>query len=148
MTKHLSSIWQDDRIRPYKIKKLTPMCIHKDKRFLTRDLPSIQSCGMFYPLLLYKVTEDFWFNKFVGSTKQDCDYLPPVINDDGFIWAVKMGSNRWEVANYLRYDSIDAIMFNNPNDCVKLGVWFRECDPLNNKNAPAYTGAYEYKNVI
>lgn len=147
MTMHLQSQWQDPRIKPYTLSKLTPMDLHKDERWRTRDLPRIQEHGLWYPLALYKVSPYWWHNTYSRWRPADCWHVPPIINEDGMIWAVKMGSNRYQCAVHLGYETIDAIMFDNSDDCVKLTVWFRECDPLNNKNAPAYTGAYGYDNA-
>lgn len=148
MTKHLQAKYRDSRIQPYELAKLTPMDLHSDERWRTRDLPRIIEQGLWYPLALYKVAPEWWNGPFTKWRPKNNRYVDPVINEDGFIWAIKMGSNRYQCAVHLGYNTIDAIMFDNANDCVKLTVWFRECDPLNNKNAPAYTGAYEYKNVI
>ena len=148
MTKHLQSKYQDPRIKSFELSKLTPMDLHNDARWLSRDLPSIISNGLYYPLMLYKVDPLWWHGPFTRWRPKDQKYVDPLVNEDGMIWAVKMGSNRYQCAVYLGYNSIDAIMFDNSDDCVKLAVWFRECDPLNNKDAPAYSGAYEYKNVI
>ena len=147
MTKHLQSKYRDPRIQPYELAKLTPMDLHSDERWCTRDLPRIVEYGLWYPLALYKVTPAWWHGSFAKWRPKNNRYIEPVVNEDGLIWAIKMGSNRYQCAVHLGYNTIDAIMFDNPNDCIKLTVWFRECDPLNNKDAP-YTGAYEYKNVI
>ena len=134
-------------MRSFELSKLTPMDLHSDERWKTRDLTSIRDNGMYYPIMLYKVTLDWWNNTFAGWRPKMQEYVDPRVNDDSMIWAIKMGSNRYQCAVYLGYDSIDSIMFDNPNDCVKLAVWFRECDPLNNKDAPPYTGAFGYDNA-
>lgn len=148
MTMHLQSQWRDPRIQPYALSKLTPMDLHRDQRWKTRDLPRIEEYGLWYPIMLYKITLDWWNGPFTKWRPKDCDYVDPVVNEDNMIWAIKMGSNRYQCAKYLGYNSIDAIMFDTSDDCVKLAVWYRECDPLNNKQCTAYTGAFEYKNVI
>lgn len=144
MNKNLSSKWRDSRIVPYKLDKLTPMDLHRDQRWRTRDLPSIEEHGLWYPIMLYKVTPDWWYEKFIMYPSTSVYYVDPVINEDNMIWAVKMGSNRYQCAVHLGYDTIDAIMFDNPNDCVKLAVWYRECNPLNNSNAQEYKGTFTY----
>lgn len=144
MTMHLISQYRDPRIKQYELKKLTPMDLHSDNRWQIRDLPSVITNGLWYPIALYKVTPEWWNGPFTKWRPKVNNYIDPVVNEDGLIWAVKMGSNRYQCAVHLGYDTIDAIMFDHPDDCVKLTVWFRECDPLNNKNAPAYTGAYGY----
>jgi hypothetical protein len=144
MTKNLRSKWQDNRVRSFELSKLTPMDLHSDERWKTRDLTSIRDNGMYYPIMLYKVTLDWWNDTFAGWRPKAQKYVDPIVNEDGMIWVIKMGSNRYQCASHLGYNCIDGIMFDNPNDCVKLAVWFRECDPLNNKNAPPYSGAYGY----
>lgn len=145
MTKHLSAKWQDPRIQSFKLSLLTPMDIHNDDRWITRDLPSIQLNGLYYPIILYKETLEWWDTKYKRWYSGLKRHATPVINDDGLIHLVKMGNNRYQCAVYLGYETIDAIMFNTQEDCLKLGAWFRDCDPLNNKNAPLYSGAYGYK---
>jgi hypothetical protein len=120
------------------------MDLHKDERWKTRDLPKIKEHGLWYPIMLYKISPYWWHNTYSRWRPKACEHARPVINEDGMIWAIKMGSNRYQCAVYLGYDTIDAIMFNNSDDCVKLAVWHRECDPLNNKDAPVYSGAYGY----
>ena len=141
---HLSSKYRDTRINPYELDKLTPMDLHSDERWQTRDLPSIQTNGLWYPLMLYKITPEWWNGAFTKWRNKHNRYADPIINEDGMIWAIKVGSNRYQCAVYLGYKTIDAIMFDNSDDCAKLGIWFRDCDPLNNSNAPAYTGAFGY----
>jgi hypothetical protein len=141
---HLQSQWRDPRIQPYTLSKLTPMDLHTDQRWKTRDLPRIEQDGLWYPIMLYKISPYWWHNMYCRWKPKEYEHTRPIINEDGMIWAVKMGSNRYQCAVYLGYNTIDAIMFNNSDDCVKLAVWHRECDPLNNKNASPYTGAYGY----
>lgn len=147
MTMHLQSIYRDDRIQEFELSKLTPMDLHRDERWKTRDLPRISEHGLWYPIMLYKVTEDWWNNSFSSWRPKGCYYVNPIVNEDDMIWAIKMGSNRFQCARHLGYTSIDAIMFDNSDDCVKLGAWFRDCDPLNNKNARPYQGLYSYDNL-
>jgi hypothetical protein len=141
---HLSSKYRDIRIKPYELAKLTPMDIHSDERWQTRDLPRIQADGLWYPIMLYKVTPEWWNGPFARWRPKSNRFVDPVTNKDGMIWAVKMGSNRYQCAVHLGYDTIDAIMFDNSDDCAKLAAWYRDCDPLNNSNAPTYTGAFGY----
>lgn len=144
MSKHLSSKWRDPRISIYKLSDLTPMDLHKDERWRWRDLPSIESDGLWYPLMLYKITPEWWHGPFSKWRPLGNYYIDPVINDDGMIWAVKMGSNRWQVAKHLGYDTIDAMMFDHSDDCVKMARWHKQCDPLHNPDRP-YTGAWSYE---
>lgn len=144
MTRHLHAKYYDSRAQPFELAKLTPMDLHLDDRWKTRDLPSIIQHGLWYPIMLYKVTPEWWNGPFTKWRPKSSRYVDPIVNEDGMVWAVKMGSNRYQCAVHLGYNTIDAIMFNHSDDCVKLAVWFRECDPLNNKNALPYTGAYGY----
>ncbi len=148
MTKHLPCKFRDPRIQSFRLSLLTPMDLHNDDRWFTRDLPSIEKNGLYYPILLYRETLDWWNTRYKQLYKGLKRHAIPVVNADGMLHLVKMGSNRYQCAVYLGYETIDAIMFNSQNDCIKLGAWFRDCDPLNNKNASPYTGAYGYKNVI
>lgn len=148
LSKHLSAIYKDPRISVFRLDTLTPMDLHNDDRWQTRDLPSIQSNGMYYPILLYKMNLDWWNNKYKKHHSSLNRHAKPIINSDGLIHAVKVGSNRYQCACYLGYKTIDAIMFDSQEECIQWGIWFRECNPLNNKNAVPFTGAYEYKNVI
>lgn len=143
LSKHLSSLYRDDRIQPFKLSTLTPTNLHNDDRWKTRDLPSLIENGLYYPLLIYK-TDLYWWNtkykKLYSNLKR---HATPVINDDGMIHAIKIGNNRYECAVHLGYETIDAIMLDSEKACIQLGIWFRDCDPLN-KDAPAYTGAFGY----
>lgn len=143
--KHLSSIWRDPRISPYNLKQLTPMDLHRDNRWKTRDLPSIQRDGLWYPIMLYKISPSWWYDVFLTHRADSVSYVEhPHINNDGMIWGVKAGSNRWQCAEYLGYDTIDAMMFEHSDDCAKMVIWHRECNPLNNPDCPPYTGAWGY----
>lgn len=144
MTKHLQSKWRDPRIQPFPLNKLTPMDLHKDNRWKTRDLPRIEKDGLWYPIMLFKVTPDWWINKHTNCQTESVHRIDAVINEDGMVWAIKMGSNRYQCAIHLGYNTIDAIMFDDVNDCVKLAVWYRECDPLNNNDAIPYKGTFSY----
>lgn len=142
---NLQSRFRDTRIQPYELSKLTMMDCQKDERWRTRDLPRVEAHGLWYPIMLYPVTPEWWhgpYKKWRNTT--DLIHEEPVINEDGMIWAIKVGNNRYQCAVHLGYTSIDAIMFDNCHDCIKLGIWLRDCDPLNNSNAPAYTGAVRY----
>lgn len=148
MTKNLKAKWRDKRIKRYKLSTLTPMDMHNDERWQTRDLPRIERDGLWYPILLYRVHPNWWQNYYTKWRSKDCHYIDPIVNKDGYIWAIKIGCNRYQCALHLGYETIDAIMFDNSDECIKLGIWLRECDPLNNKAAPPYTGAYGYDDVL
>jgi hypothetical protein len=128
--KTLHCKWNDDRINSVRLNKLTPMDLHRDNRYLTRDLPRIKEDGLWYPLLVYKADPDWWNNTWVKHRSSRCTYIDPRIASDGFIWAIKMGSNRYQSAVHLGYDAIDIILCNDANECVKLGKWFAQCNPL------------------
>lgn len=147
LSKHLNAIYLDPRTKAFRLDTLTPMDLHNDDRWITRDLPSIQTNGMYYPILLYKITLDWWNTRYKKLYSSLNRHATPIINDDGLIHAVKVGSNRYQCANHLGYETIDAIMFDSQEECIQWGIYFRDCDPLNNKNAPSFTGAYGYSNV-
>jgi len=67
-----------------------------------------------------------------------------IIADDGQVWTIKAGTNRFQTARDLGYDSIDGIMCANSDECAKLTMWFKECDPLRNPEK-LYTGAWSYQ---
>ena len=133
--KHCSSIWQDHKfIRPVEINKLSPMTWKQDNRWHWRDLPSIMDEGLRYPILYYKVSEEWWNTKF-AKWKQHTPMWPhinPPIVIDGWIFAVKMGTNRLRALKYMHYDTVDSICFYNSDDLVKLGVYLRDEDPVKN----------------
>lgn len=147
MKKHLSAIWQDSRIQAYPLDQLTPMDLHSDDRYLTRDLPRIQSQGLWYPLLIYQVDPTWWYGAYTRHRSTSCKHADPIIND-GWIWAVKMGSNRYQSARDLGYTSIDCIMCEDANEAVKLGKWYAQCDPLNNPNFLPYMGLFDYEHLL
>lgn len=140
----LKSIWRDPRIERFALDNLTPMDTHGDLRWKTRDLPNISLNGLWYPVLIYKVTPDWWSQKYLKWRPKSYYDIKPIVNHDGMIWAIKMGSNRYFCAKHLCYRFIDGIMFDHSDDCVKLGVWFRECDPLNNQEHKPYQGIFSY----
>jgi len=145
--KTLHSQWQDQRIQSTELNKLTPMGLHSDNRYLDRDLPKIQKNGLWYPLLVYLVDPQWWHTVFVHHRPKHCEYNDPV-DVDGSIWAIKMGNNRYQCAQYLGYDAVDVIICKDANECVKIGKWFAQCDPLNNKNSLPYLGLYDYEHLL
>ena len=146
--KTLHSKWKDNRIFSVELNKLTPMDLHLDDRYITRDLPRIKRDGLWYPLLVYRVDVDWWNNKFYYHRSKQCRYVDPIVNKDGAIWAIKMGSNRYQCAMHLGYSAIDIILCNSANECVKIGKWFAQCDPLNNTNSLPYMGLYDYEHLL
>jgi hypothetical protein len=40
------------------------------------------------------------------------------------------------------------IICKDANECVKIGKWFAQCDPLNNKNSLPYLGLYDYEHLL
>jgi len=148
MMKTLHSKWRDPRIQIYCLDWLTPMDVHGDDRYLTRDLPRIQSQGLWYPILVYTVTESWWYNKYLQWRPKSLKPVEPKIDKDGNILAIKMGSNRYQCARALGYESMDTIVCENSDECVKLGKWYAQCDPLNNINAVEYQGLFDYTDYI
>jgi len=134
--RHCASIWQDHpSIHSVDLDLLSPMSYHLDDRWRTRDLPRFKNDGLWYPLLYYKVTLDWWTKKFASwfGANPGWPYInPPRVNSDGFIWALKLGCNRYRVLKYLGYTSTDCICFDNSDDLVKLGFYLRDEDPLHN----------------
>ena len=132
--KHASSIWQEHPgIHTVELSKLSPMSARKDNRWYWRDLPKMMDDGMWYPLLYYKVTPEWWNTKFKSwfGAQPAWPYInPPTVNEDGMIWALKLGSNRLQVLQHLCYTSADAICFDDVNDLIKLGFYLRDEDPL------------------
>ena len=109
------------------------MSAHKDNRWYWRDLPKMMDDGMWYPLLYYKVTPEWWnggFKGWFGSSESWPGINPPVVNEDGMIWALKTGSNRLKCLKFMGYTSADAILFDDVNTLLKLGEQLREKDPL------------------
>lgn len=141
--KTLHSIWRDERIVPIKLTQLTPMSLHLDERWATRDLPRVQKDGLMYPIAVYKTTVDWWNNKFTKWRPLNCRYVDPIENDDGFVWAIKVGSNRYQCAEFMGFDSIDAIMFENSDEAAKFGIWVRETNPLITNRR--YEGLWSYE---
>lgn len=146
--KILHSRWRDERIVSLELKFLTPMDLHLDNRYLTRDLPKIQMQGLWYPILVYRADPQWWNNVFVKHRSKQCRYNTPIVNNDGTVWAIKMGSNRYQCAKHLKYDAIDSIICNSANECVKIGKWFAQCDPLNNTNSLPYMGLFDYEHLL
>lgn len=144
----LYSKWRDSRITVVELNNLTPMDLHLDDRYLTRDLLSIQTDGLWYPLLVYQVDPTWWHSKWTKHRSADCRYVDPVINADGTIWAVKMGSNRYQCAVALNYSAVEVIICNDANECVKMGKWFAQCDPLNNKYSLPYMDLFDYEHLL
>jgi len=134
---HMESLYQDyPDIHVIELENLSPMSWHDDQRWFWRDLPKIQDHGLWYPLLYYKVTLEWWNNKFAswkGAYESWDKINPPVVNEDDKIWALKMGTNRLTALKFLGYNTCDAICFENSDDLIKTGVYFREEDPLHNE---------------
>jgi len=143
--KTLHSQWKNQKVQSVELSKLTPMDIHRDDRYLTRDLPRIQQQGLWYPLLVYYIDPNWWNNVFVKHRSAQCRWDEPTVVDDK-IWAVKMGSNRYQCAKHLGYDAVDVIICEDANCCVKLGKWFAQCDPLN--TSMPYKGLFDYGHLL
>lgn len=136
--RHCNSVWQDHPgIHSVDLKQLSPMGWHADNRWYWRDLPRIMDDGLWYPILYYKCTLDWW-NTSYRSRKGDQPMWPhinpPVVNDDGYIWGVYMGTNRLQCLKFMSYDTADAIECKNQAQLVELGLWLRDKDPLHNES--------------
>jgi hypothetical protein len=143
MNKHLTSTWRDTRIKQFDLSQLTPIYLQPDDRYLWRDLPSIRDRGMDYPILLYRTTPLWWEEKYSSWVHPHVKHSKPIVCADGMVWTIKAGTNRYQAALDLGYDSIDGIMCDDSDECAKLTMWFKECDPLRNPDRP-YTGAWSY----
>ena len=131
---HCSALYQDiTDTHIVELAKLSPMTWKDDNRWYWRDLPRIMGDGLWYPLLYYKVTPEWWNGGFANTKSAFPSWQkinPPVINDDGMIWALKMGTNRLQALKFMGYTHCDAICFDNSDDLIRIGLWFREEDPL------------------
>ena len=146
---HLKSIWRDPKIIAVDLDKLSPVTIHENYRHRTKTTPSMQQYGLFYPLACVKFTSMEWVRRVVyGTNKEHAARLYlPVVNEDKFIWAVKVGCNRWHSAKELGYTSIDCIFFQHTDDAVKMSRWYDQCDPLHTQGTDKfrpYAGLYDY----
>lgn len=146
--KTLHCKWKDSRITAVDLNRLTPMDLHLDNRYLTRDLPRIQRDGLWYPLLVYRVDPTWWNTVWIKHRSVQCRYVDPIVNSDGTVWAVKMGSNRYQTAVHLGYDAVDVIICKDADECVKMGKWFAQCNPLNNKDSLPYMDLYDYEHLL
>lgn len=132
--KHCSSTYQEiPGIHSVDLKKLSPMTWKSDNRWYWRDMPTIIDNGLWYPLLYYKVTPEWWHGGFAGVKQYTAMWehiKSPVVNEDGLIWALKMGTNRLQALKFMGFTSVDAVCFANANDLINAGVHFRDEDPL------------------
>jgi hypothetical protein len=134
--KHCPSIWQDhDDIHSVELRKLSAMSWHDDNRWYWRDLPRIMDYGLWYPVLYFKITTEFWntsFKKRKGDQPMWPYINPPKVNDDDMIWGVYMGTNRLTCLRFMSYTSVDAIECKDQASLIKLGIYLRDEDPLHN----------------
>jgi hypothetical protein len=143
---HLRSVWRSPDIKPVLLSKLTPTTVHADSKHRLTTTPHIQWWGLKYPLCCVRMTESEWYRRIVHPLNSDArTRLPkPLINPDGYIWAIKMGCNRYQSAIDLRYKSIDVLFFLHTDDAIKMARWHQQCDPLNNPHLP-YLGLFKYR---
>jgi len=117
------------------LSNFSPMTWKNDNRWAWRDLPKIMDHGLWYPLLYYKVTPEWWNTKFAswksGQTESWEKINPPTICDDGMIWALKMGTNRLQALKFMGFSTVDAVCFKDSDELVKVGLMLREKDPYN-----------------
>lgn len=132
--KHCNAAYQDiGGIHSVELHKLSPMTWKDDNRWYWRDLPRIMDDGLWYPLLYFKVTAQWWNGGFasVKSAYPSWEKInPPVINEDGMIWALKMGTNRLQALKFMGYESVDCVCFSDSDKLIAAGLRFREEDPL------------------
>ncbi len=133
--KHCTAKYRDlQNIHSVPVSNFSPMTWKDDNRWAWRDLPKIIDNGLWYPLLYYKVTPEWWNTKFASwkMYKDMWDKInPPIVCDDGMIWALKMGTNRLQAIKFMGYTSVDAICFEDSNELIKVGQWLRDEDPYN-----------------
>ena len=133
--KHCTAKYRDlQNIHSVPVNSLSPMTWKDDNRWAWRDLPKIIDNGLWYPLLYYKVTPEWWNTKF-ASWKMYKDMWekinPPTVCEDGMIWALKMGTNRLQALKFMGYSSVDAVCFKDSNELIKVGQYLRDQDPYN-----------------
>lgn len=100
---------------------LTLMTIHADDRWRTRDLHRIQRDGMKNPIAVWKCTLDEY-----NRQRRYQRNLPNAKVVDGYVYAVKFGNNRVQVAKHLGWQTIQAEVFTNHHDAVIFGMKLRE----------------------
>lgn len=137
MKKHCKSLWQDvTGIHSVELNKLSPMNYHFDNRWYWRDLPRIIDDGLWYPLLYFKLTLDFWNNNFrsrKGGTRVWDKINPPTVNEDNMIWGVYQGTNRLKCLSFMGYDSVDCLVFKGQKELIEYALYIRDKDPLHGK---------------
>ena len=146
---HLASKWRDERIVEVDLNKLSPTTVHANFKHRNKTTPIIKAEGLFYPLCCVRFTAMEWVRRVVYGTNKDSAsrLYPPIINDDNFVWAIKMGCNRWHSAKELGYTSIDCIFFKHTDDAVKMARWYDQCDPLHTQGTDKfrpYQGVFSY----
>ena len=130
---HCPSLWQDTPgIHPVELYKLSPMAWHDDLRWFWRDLPRIIDQGLWYPVLYFKLTPEYWNTNFwsrKGNMPMWEHINPPVVNEDGLIWGLYMVTNRLTCLNFMSYNTVDAIECKDQSDLIKLGMHLRDDNP-------------------
>lgn len=137
------SIYRDSRIKAVPMNKLSPMSTHGDGREQWKTLPTMKSEGMYYPIHVCKVDEKLWYNQVMRIAPElQALQRQPIVNEDGLIWGVKMGCNRFLTAEMLEYDSIDCIIHPTLDLCVQWARYFQHIDPLHNDNPEPFQGKF------
>ena len=111
--KHCTSIWTDNRIQSVELSKLSPMGWHADNRWYWRDLPRIMDDGLWYPMLYFKISLDWWNNSYFkrkGSHPMWEHINPPIVNEDNMIWGVYMGTNRLQCLKFMGYIGLQIVL--------------------------------------
>ena len=134
------SIYRDSRIQTVPLSKLSPMTLHKDGREQWKTLPTMKEQGMWYPIHVCKVDERLWVAQAISGISRK-----PIINEDGMIWGVKMGCNRFVTAEMLNYTTIDCIIHPTLDLCVQWARYFQHVDPLHNDNPEPFEGKFTYE---
>ena len=132
--KTLHCLYQHLDIKPVPLSQVSLASYHMDERWKHRDLPSITNDGMWYPVLYDRVTPEWWDNTFTGcfSYREDWKFInPPTIHSDGFIYLIRIGNNRIQVAEHLEYDAIDGIYFPILKDLIEFNQRIKTEDPYN-----------------
>lgn len=89
--------------------------------------------GLWYPILYYKCTLDWWNTSYKSrkGNQPMWDHInPPVVNEDGMIWGVYMGTNRLQCLRFMGYTSVDCVECKGQAQLIELGLHLRNEDPL------------------
>lgn len=142
---HCASKWRDPRIKVFNISDLTMGSFHADNRYKWRDLPSMQSNGMNYPLTVFAADEDYYWKNIFGTAMSDLKQRlpqPKILNDKIFV--IKGGNNRYLAAKELGYTTIDCLVLDSHKEAILWMRYLNQCDPYHYPERP-YLGLVDYK---